>query len=42
MTLSNIAQSFRQTGVHPFDPTATRLPREDPHTPKKSLVKQAA
>ena len=41
MTLSNIAASFRQTGVHPFDPTAIRLPGEDSHTPKKSIFKQA-
>ena len=41
MTLSNIAASFRQTGVHPFDPTAIRLPGEDPHTPRKSIFKQA-
>ena len=37
MTLSNIAASFKHTGVYPFDPTAICLPGEDTNTtPKKT------
>ena len=41
MTLSNIAASFKHTGVYPFDPTAICLPGEDTNTtPKKTLAEE--